>query len=80
MKHSQIELSTVTALPLSSHADRIADLAALRSMAAYLCEELLRLESDLFWSVALLPEAIDREVAAERKAWAEKAKRKVLLS
>ncbi len=80
MKDSQIELTTMTALPLSIHADRIADLAALRSMAAYLCEELLRLESDLFWSVALLPEALDREIEVERKAWSDKARRKVLLS
>ena len=43
-----------------------ADLRALRAMATYLRDELLRLESDHFWSVALLPEALDYEASQRR--------------
>ncbi len=45
---------------------RLNDLAALRAIAVYLCEELTRLELDLSWSLAVLPEAIDREIEAAR--------------
>jgi hypothetical protein len=79
MKHSQIDLATLTPVSLSDQAESLADLAALRSMAAYLREELLRLESDLFWSVAMLPEALDHEIASRRQACTENARKAVLM-
>ncbi len=80
MKDSQIELTTLIPVTPPTNAERLADLAALRTMAAYLREELLRLESDLFWSIAMLPEAIDHEIACGCKASAENSRRAFLMS
>ncbi len=80
MKEAQLTLTTLTPNRQSSREDRLADLQALRTLSAYLREELLRLESDLFWSVAILPEALDHEIACERQACAQAATRTVTAS
>ncbi len=41
---------------------RLNDLEALRAISQYLCEEATRLQLDTSWSLAMLPEAIDREI------------------
>ncbi len=42
------------------------DLAALRAIAVYLCEELTRLEMDSSLPLEALPDAIDREIKVVR--------------